>query len=74
LEQLKAGAKEAARLGLEVHAGHGLTFETVGPVAAIPEIVELSTGRLGTPPPPVGPVGLPPHPGRITPSAASDAA
>jgi pyridoxine 5-phosphate synthase len=46
LEQLKSGAKEAARLGLECHAGHGLTFETVGPVAAIPEIVELNIGHF----------------------------
>ena len=46
LEQLKAGAKEAARLGLECHAGHGLTFETVGPVAAIPEVVELNIGHF----------------------------
>ena len=46
LERLKAGAKEAARLGLEVHAGHGLTFETVAPVAAIPEVVELNIGHF----------------------------
>jgi pyridoxine 5-phosphate synthase len=46
LQRLKAGAKEAARLGLEVHAGHGLSFETVGPVAAIPEIVELNIGHF----------------------------
>jgi pyridoxine 5-phosphate synthase len=46
LEQLKAGAREAARLGLECHAGHGLTFETVGPVAAIPEVVELNIGHF----------------------------
>jgi len=46
LEQLKLGAKEAARLGLECHAGHGLTFETVGPVAAIPEVVELNIGHF----------------------------
>ena len=46
LARLKAGAKEAARLGLEVHAGHGLTFETVGPVAAIPEVVELNIGHF----------------------------
>jgi pyridoxine 5-phosphate synthase len=46
LERLKAGAKEAARLGLEVHAGHGLAFETVGPVAAIPEVVELNIGHF----------------------------
>ena len=46
LVQLKAGAKEAARLGLECHAGHGLTFETVGPVAAISEVVELNIGHF----------------------------
>lgn len=46
LERLKAGAKEAARLGLEVHAGHGLSFETVGPVAAIQEVVELNIGHF----------------------------
>lgn len=46
LERLKAGAKEAARLGLECHAGHGLSFETVGPVAAIPEVVELNIGHF----------------------------
>ncbi|MBP6013513.1 MAG: pyridoxine 5'-phosphate synthase [Alphaproteobacteria bacterium] len=46
LARLKAGAKEAARLGLEVHAGHGLSFETVGPVAAIPEVVELNIGHF----------------------------
>jgi pyridoxine 5-phosphate synthase len=46
LERLRAGAKEAARLGLEVHAGHGLTFETVGPVAGIPEVVELNIGHF----------------------------
>ena len=46
LARLKAGAKEAARLGLEVHAGHGLSYETVGPVAAIPEVVELNIGHF----------------------------
>jgi len=46
LARLKAGAKEAARLGLEVHAGHGLTYETVGPVAAIPELAELNIGHF----------------------------
>ena len=46
LQRLKAGAKEAARLGLEVHAGHGLSFETVGAVAAIPELVELNIGHF----------------------------
>jgi pyridoxine 5-phosphate synthase len=36
----------AADLGLEVHAGHGLTYDTVGPVAAIPEVVELNIGHF----------------------------
>ncbi len=44
--RLKAGAQEAARLGLEVHAGHGLSFETVGPVAAIRDVVELNIGHF----------------------------
>ena len=38
-------AKRAANLGLEVHAGHGLTYNNVAPVAAIPEIVELNIGH-----------------------------
>lgn len=46
LARLKAGATEAARLGLEVHAGHGLSFETVAPIAAIPEVVELNIGHF----------------------------
>ena len=45
-ERIKAGAKEAAKLGLEVHAGHGLTFDTVMPIAAIPQIVELNIGHF----------------------------
>src|SRR5690348_5499943 len=39
LERLSTAAKRAASLGLEVHAGHGLTYNNVGPVAAIAEIV-----------------------------------
>jgi pyridoxine 5-phosphate synthase len=46
LEQLKAAAREAARLGLEVHAGHGIDYETVKPIAAIPEFVELNIGHF----------------------------
>jgi pyridoxine 5-phosphate synthase len=46
LDRLREGAAEAARLGLEVHAGHGLNYETVGPVAAIPEVVELNIGHF----------------------------
>ncbi|MFD2172811.1 pyridoxine 5'-phosphate synthase [Rhodobacter lacus] len=45
LAALQKAAKLAASLGLEVHAGHGLTFETVAPIAAIPEIAELNIGH-----------------------------
>jgi pyridoxine 5-phosphate synthase len=46
LKKLQAAAKQAHALGLEVHAGHGLNYENVGPVAAIPEIVELNIGHF----------------------------
>ena len=46
LARLAEGARLAARLGLEVHAGHGLTFETVAPIAALPEIRELNIGHF----------------------------
>ena len=36
----------ALDLGLEVHAGHGLTYDTVGPVAAIPQLMELNIGHF----------------------------
>jgi pyridoxine 5-phosphate synthase len=36
----------AGQLGLECHAGHGLTFDTVGPVAAIPDLMELNIGHF----------------------------
>ncbi len=45
LERLIAAADEADRLGLECHAGHGLSYETVGAVAAITSIVELNIGH-----------------------------
>jgi pyridoxine 5-phosphate synthase len=44
--RLVAAAEKAEALGLECHAGHGLTFDTVGPVAAIPTIVELNIGHF----------------------------
>jgi pyridoxine 5-phosphate synthase len=44
LERLRAAARQAAQLGLTVHAGHGLDYHNVQPVAAIPEIVELNIG------------------------------
>ena len=46
LEGLRATALEASRLGLEVHAGHGIDYETVKPVAAIPEVAELNIGHF----------------------------
>jgi len=46
LARLERAAREAAAAGLEVHAGHGLTFNTVGAVARIPEIVELNIGHF----------------------------
>lgn len=46
LEALRAGAAYAHSLGLEVHAGHGLTFETVTPIAEIPAIRELNIGHF----------------------------
>jgi pyridoxine 5-phosphate synthase len=45
LERLHAGARQAAALGLEVHAGHGLNYHNVQPVAAIRDIVELNIGH-----------------------------
>nr|WP_111301914.1 pyridoxine 5'-phosphate synthase [Paracoccus saliphilus] len=46
LAALREGAALAHSLGLEVHAGHGLTFDTVGPVAAIPQLAELNIGHF----------------------------
>jgi pyridoxine 5-phosphate synthase len=46
LERLRQGARHAASLGLEVHAGHGLTYNTVKAVAAFPEVVELNIGHF----------------------------
>ena len=46
LARIEAAATAAAAAGLEVHAGHGLTFNTVGAVARIPQIVELNIGHF----------------------------
>ena len=46
LRRLEDAAAHAERLGLECHAGHGLTFDTVGDVAAIPTLVELNIGHF----------------------------
>ncbi len=46
LAALRRGASFAHSLGLEVHAGHGLTYENVAPIAAIPEVRELNIGHF----------------------------
>lgn len=46
LERLRAAARHGAQRGLEVHAGHGLTFTSVAPIAAIPELRELNIGHF----------------------------
>ena len=46
LMQLRDGARLAASIGLEVHAGHGIDYETVAPIAAIPEVAELNIGHF----------------------------
>jgi pyridoxine 5-phosphate synthase len=45
LDRLRAGARLAAGLGITVHAGHGLNYHNVQPVAAIADIVELNIGH-----------------------------
>ena len=45
-ERLRAAAAHGSALGLEIHAGHGLNFDTARAVAAIPEIVELNIGHF----------------------------
>ncbi len=46
LDRLRSAAALTTQLGLECHAGHGLTFENVGPVAALPEVMELNIGHF----------------------------
>ena len=46
IERLQSAALLAAQAGIEVHAGHGLCFQTVGAIAAIPQIVELNIGHF----------------------------
>jgi len=46
LRRLREGAAAAEALGLECHAGHGLTFDTVGTIAAIPTLAELNIGHF----------------------------
>ena len=46
LEMMREMSAYAHSLGLEVHAGHGLNYDTVAPVAAFPEVVELNIGHF----------------------------
>lgn len=46
LQRLTDMAAFAHDLGLEVHAGHGLSYETVAPVAALPQVIELNIGHF----------------------------
>ena len=46
LARLRAAAEHGAAIGLEIHAGHGLDYDTARNVAAIPEVVELNIGHF----------------------------
>lgn len=46
LRRLSDAAALAAKNGIEVHAGHGLTFDNVQPIAAIPQLAELNIGHF----------------------------
>ena len=46
LDRIITAAAYSAEVGLECHAGHGLTFDTVGPVAALSEVAELNIGHF----------------------------
>ncbi len=46
LARLREMAALGADLGLEVHAGHGITYDTVAPIAAMPEVRELNIGHF----------------------------
>ena len=45
-QRIVKGAAQAKALGLEVHAGHGLDYETAEKIAALPQIVELNIGHF----------------------------
>ena len=46
LRRLADAAALAAKNGIEVHAGHGLTYDNVAPIAAIPQLAELNIGHF----------------------------
>ena len=45
LDRLRSAATHAHGLGLRVNAGHGLTYDNVGPIAALPHVHELNIGH-----------------------------
>ena len=46
LKRITEAAAYGSGVGLEIHAGHGLAYDTVGPIAALPEIAELNIGHF----------------------------
>lgn len=46
VERVAIAARHGASIGIEVHAGHGLAYESVKPIAALPEVVELNIGHF----------------------------
>ncbi len=42
----RGAAYRRPALGLEIHAGHGIDYDTVAPIAAIPEVAELNIGHF----------------------------
>lgn len=44
LEEIRKAAEYGHKMGLEIHAGHGLDYKNIGPVASIPELTEFSIG------------------------------
>ncbi len=46
LTRIRTAARHAHDIGLECHAGHGLSYDTVGPIAAIPTLAELNIGHF----------------------------
>ena len=46
LERIEIAAAYGEAIGLECHAGHGLSFDTVKPIAAMPTIAELNIGHF----------------------------
>jgi pyridoxine 5-phosphate synthase len=46
LVHIQKAAAYAGKIGIECHAGHGLSFDTVQPIAAIPDIIELNIGHF----------------------------